>query len=64
MNTCGYPGLVTTCADRRVVRLGPWKLALYLLGAVVFVVIGVLLMMSGSAGAFIAGALSVTSSVA
>ncbi|WP_146231734.1 STM3941 family protein [Lentzea atacamensis] len=50
---------MTTCADRLVVRPRPWKLALYLLGAVVFVVAGVWLMSSGDAGAFVAGALSV-----
>lgn len=42
-----------------MVRPRPWKLALYLLGAVVFVVAGGWLMLSGDAGAFVAGALSV-----
>jgi hypothetical protein len=59
VNARGYPGFVTTCADRLVVRPRPWKLALYLLGAVVFVVIGVLLMMSGSVSGFLAGVLAV-----
>ncbi|MFS8097548.1 DUF2982 domain-containing protein [Lentzea alba] len=50
---------MTTSADRLVVRPRPWKLALYLFGAVVFVVIGVLLLMSGSVSGFIAGLLGI-----
>lgn len=42
-----------------MVRPRPWKLALYVLGALVFVAVGVLLMMSGSISGFVAGALAV-----
>lgn len=42
-----------------MVRPRPWKLALYLFGALAFVVLGVLLMMSGSVSGFITGVLGV-----
>jgi hypothetical protein len=50
---------VTTCPERLVVRPRPWKLALYALGALVFVVIGVALLDSGSIAGFFLGLLSI-----
>ncbi|ANZ41110.1 hypothetical protein BBK82_39130 [Lentzea guizhouensis] len=50
---------MTTDPDRLVVRPRPWKLALYALGAFVFVVIGSYLLRSGGVLGFVFGALAI-----